>query len=181
MPVSAGKSSAPAGWLPFPTSFKKTTHFPSPPEGEGGRRAPLSSLLPEGEGGRRPDEGSVKRFSKPGGYHDASRPRPLRPGQMSAFLRISEGCSRQCSFCVIPRLRGKLRSRSPEAVFKEARGLTDRGVRELAWMDYGEWYWPPIDTMECEHRGNRLVWEWFSSRGYVFRTERLRWKCWNVL
>ncbi|MBK7574711.1 MAG: radical SAM protein [Elusimicrobia bacterium] len=67
--------------------------------------------------------------SGPAGYHDASRPRPLPPGQLSAYVRISEGCNHRCTFCVIPQLRGSLKSRPPEDIFAEARDLTDRGVR----------------------------------------------------
>jgi ribosomal protein S12 methylthiotransferase len=78
----------------------------------------------------------------PSGYHDAGRPRPLHPGQLSAYLRISEGCNHRCTFCVIPQLRGSLKSRAPEDIFAEARDLTDRGVRELVLIsqdttDYG--------------------------------------------
>ncbi len=49
----------------------------------------------------------------------------------TAYLKIAEGCSNGCAFCVIPRLRGKYRSRSMEALLREAKTLADRGVREL--------------------------------------------------
>ena len=49
----------------------------------------------------------------------------------TAYLKIAEGCSNGCAFCVIPKLRGRYRSRSMEALLKEARGLADSGVREL--------------------------------------------------
>ena len=48
-----------------------------------------------------------------------------------AYLRIAEGCDNWCAFCIIPKLRGKYRSRPMEAVLAEARSLADRGVREL--------------------------------------------------
>jgi len=48
-----------------------------------------------------------------------------------AYLRIAEGCDNWCAFCVIPRLRGKYRSRPMEQVLEEARGLAERGVKEL--------------------------------------------------
>ena len=68
------------------------------------------------------------------------------PGYM-AWLKISEGCNRNCTFCIIPTLRGKLRSRSIESLVTEAKALTDSGVRELNlisqdFSDYGsdfEW------------------------------------------
>lgn len=49
----------------------------------------------------------------------------------TAYLKIAEGCSNGCSFCIIPKLRGKYRSRSMDALLAEARGLADRGVKEL--------------------------------------------------
>lgn len=78
----------------------------------------------------------------PNGYHDAALPRPLRPGQQSAYLRLSEGCNHRCTFCVIPQLRGNLKSRPAADILAEGRGLVDRGVRELVLIsqdttDYG--------------------------------------------
>ena len=63
------------------------------------------------------------------------------PGYM-AWLKISEGCNRNCTFCIIPTLRGKLRSRSVESLVKEAKSLTESGVKELNlisqdFSDYG--------------------------------------------
>ncbi len=49
----------------------------------------------------------------------------------TAYLKIAEGCSNGCAFCVIPRLRGRYRSRSMDALLAEARGLADSGVKEL--------------------------------------------------
>lgn len=49
----------------------------------------------------------------------------------TAYLKIAEGCSNGCAFCIIPKLRGRYRSRSMEAVLEEARGLAKRGVKEL--------------------------------------------------
>ncbi len=48
-----------------------------------------------------------------------------------AYLKISEGCNNSCSFCIIPRLRGKLKSRSLADVLREAERLVDAGVQEL--------------------------------------------------
>lgn len=63
------------------------------------------------------------------------------PGHM-AWLKISEGCNRNCTFCIIPTLRGKLRSRSVESLVTEAKNLASQGVRELNlisqdFSDYG--------------------------------------------
>jgi ribosomal protein S12 methylthiotransferase len=60
----------------------------------------------------------------------------------TAWLKISEGCNRNCTFCIIPKLRGKLRSRSVESLVNEAKNLASTGVRELNLIsqdlsDYG--------------------------------------------
>ena len=49
----------------------------------------------------------------------------------TAYLKIAEGCSNGCAFCVIPRLRGRYRSRSRSALLTEAKKLADNGVKEL--------------------------------------------------
>ncbi|MCR5536207.1 MAG: 30S ribosomal protein S12 methylthiotransferase RimO [Succinivibrio sp.] len=59
-----------------------------------------------------------------------------------AYLKIAEGCRHHCSFCIIPQLRGQLRSRLPETLYAEASDLKRRGVRELLLIaqdssDYG--------------------------------------------
>lgn len=48
-----------------------------------------------------------------------------------AWLRIAEGCSNRCAYCVIPSIRGKYRSRAMEDVLREAAELSDAGVKEL--------------------------------------------------
>ncbi len=60
----------------------------------------------------------------------------------TAWLKISEGCNRNCTFCIIPTLRGRLRSRTVESLVEEARKLSETGVRELNLIsqdlsDYG--------------------------------------------
>jgi ribosomal protein S12 methylthiotransferase len=49
----------------------------------------------------------------------------------SAYVKIAEGCNHPCSFCVIPQMRGKHRSRKPESVLAEIRALVSEGVREI--------------------------------------------------
>jgi ribosomal protein S12 methylthiotransferase len=48
-----------------------------------------------------------------------------------AYLKISEGCNNACSFCIIPSMRGKLKSRRIDAVLREAERLAEAGVKEL--------------------------------------------------
>ena len=59
-----------------------------------------------------------------------------------AWLKISEGCNRNCTFCIIPTLRGKLRSRTVESLVEETKNLVSAGVKELNLIsqdlsDYG--------------------------------------------
>ena len=61
----------------------------------------------------------------------ASDPRALTTGRASAYLKIAEGCNRTCSFCVIPSLRGKQRSRTIDDVVREAELLVAQGVLEI--------------------------------------------------
>jgi ribosomal protein S12 methylthiotransferase len=49
----------------------------------------------------------------------------------SAYVKIAEGCNHPCSFCVIPQMRGRHRSRTPQSVLPEIRGLVSEGVREV--------------------------------------------------
>ena len=48
-----------------------------------------------------------------------------------SYLKISEGCNHKCKFCIIPNMRGKLNSRPPHAILKEAEKLVENGVKEL--------------------------------------------------
>jgi ribosomal protein S12 methylthiotransferase len=61
----------------------------------------------------------------------ASDPRVLSQSRHSAYLKIAEGCNRTCSFCAIPAIRGKQRSRPLEDIVAEAERLVDAGVLEL--------------------------------------------------
>ena len=48
-----------------------------------------------------------------------------------SYLKISEGCNHKCGFCIIPNMRGKLNSRPPRAILREAEKLIEAGVKEL--------------------------------------------------
>ncbi len=61
----------------------------------------------------------------------ASDPRVLSQSRHSAYLKIAEGCNRTCSFCAIPAIRGKQRSRSLEDIVEEATRLASQGTLEL--------------------------------------------------
>jgi ribosomal protein S12 methylthiotransferase len=69
--------------------------------------------------------------SRPTYIPDYDTPRfRLTPAHF-AYVKIAEGCNHPCSFCVIPQMRGRHRSRPPESVLTEIRGLVNEGVREI--------------------------------------------------
>jgi len=63
--------------------------------------------------------------------YDEATPRLRSTPPWTAYLKIAEGCSHQCRFCVIPRLRGRYRSRPLQSVVTEARRLASEGVLEI--------------------------------------------------
>ena len=58
-------------------------------------------------------------------------PRYVSTPSYMAYLKISEGCDKHCTYCIIPKLRGKQRSRKIEDIVSEAKDLALRGVKEL--------------------------------------------------
>ena len=85
----------------------------------------VASAVAELMEGERPEHfGDIHRT-----YEDGERMVTTPP--YTAFLKIAEGCSNGCAFCIIPKLRGRYRSRSMEALVEEARGLAASGVKEL--------------------------------------------------
>jgi ribosomal protein S12 methylthiotransferase len=69
--------------------------------------------------------------SRPTYIPDYDTPRFRLTPAHSAYVKIAEGCNHPCSFCVIPQMRGKHRSRKPESVLAEIRSLVSEGVREI--------------------------------------------------
>ena len=63
--------------------------------------------------------------------HDEMSPRVNSWSACSAYLKISEGCNHKCAFCIIPQLRGVLRSRTIESLVIEATALAKQGVMEI--------------------------------------------------
>src|SRR5215475_3282338 len=75
-------------------------------------------------------------------YHDLT-PRVVTTPKHQAYIKIAEGCDHPCSFCIIPQLRGKFRSRRFESVMREAENLAASGTREVTLIgqdttSYGE-------------------------------------------
>ena len=73
-------------------------------------------------------------------YHDLS-PRILATPRHTAYIKINEGCDHPCTFCVIPQLRGKFRSRRFESVVREAQNLAAAGVREISLIGQDTTYY----------------------------------------
>jgi ribosomal protein S12 methylthiotransferase len=110
--------------------------------------AALHSSRPEGDARER--SGRFSRSSWDGAtaalpeylYNDAT-PRILTTPRASAYIKIAEGCDHPCSFCIIPQLRGKFRSRRMSSIIAEAENLIAQGIREITLIGqdttcYGE-------------------------------------------
>ncbi len=70
-------------------------------------------------------------ITKPDFLMNSRHERILYPDTATAYLKISDGCSNGCSYCAIPAIRGKARSRQPDDILKEAQKLISHGVREI--------------------------------------------------
>jgi len=115
-----------------------------------GRAGGLASASSRAEGDLRESQGRFLReawagasATAPAYLYDETTPRLLATGKTSAYIKIAEGCDHPCTFCVIPNLRGKFRSRRLESVVAEAERLVAHGVREITLIGqdttcYGE-------------------------------------------
>ncbi len=102
------------------------------------------------EGDARESAGRFSRDQWDGAVHDLpnylydeTTPRVLATPKHMAYIKIAEGCDHPCTFCIIPQLRGKFRSRRFESVISEAESLAKRGVKEIVLIGqdttcYGE-------------------------------------------
>jgi ribosomal protein S12 methylthiotransferase len=112
--------------------------------------SPFVILQSRAEGILREQQGRFSRESWDGAIadlpnylYDDTTPRLLATPKHSAYIKIAEGCDHPCSFCIIPQLRGKFRSRRFESVIAEAEKLAKSGVREITLIGqdttcYGE-------------------------------------------
>jgi len=66
-----------------------------------------------------------------GTLYDPDSPRELLTSAHSAYVKVSEGCSRTCTFCIIPKMRGLMKSRPIDSIKNEILHLGDQGVREI--------------------------------------------------
>src|SRR6201982_3551321 len=112
--------------------------------------SPLVVLNSRPEGDARAAQGRFSRETWDGAIadlpnylYDEDTPRILATPRHMAYIKIAEGCDHPCSFCIIPQLRGKFRSRRFESVIAEAERLARQGVREVTLIGqdttcYGE-------------------------------------------
>jgi ribosomal protein S12 methylthiotransferase len=112
--------------------------------------SPFNILQSRPEGDAREAQGRFSRESWDGAIadlpnylYDEATPRLLATPRYMAYIKIAEGCDHPCSFCIIPQLRGKFRSRRFESVVAEAERLAKSGVREITLIGqdttcYGE-------------------------------------------
>jgi ribosomal protein S12 methylthiotransferase len=119
---------------------------PAPPPGN----SPFTILPSRPEAHARDAQGRFSRESWDGAIadlpnylYDETTPRILATPRHMAYIKIAEGCDHPCSFCIIPQLRGRFRSRRFESVVAEAERLAQSGVREITLIGqdttcYGE-------------------------------------------
>jgi ribosomal protein S12 methylthiotransferase len=112
--------------------------------------SPFNILQSRPEGDARAAQGRFSRDTWDGAIadlpnylYDEATPRVLATPGHTAYIKIAEGCDHPCSFCIIPQLRGKFRSRRFESVVAEAERLAGSGVREITLIGqdttcYGE-------------------------------------------
>ena len=111
---------------------------------------PFTILNSRPEGTAREHAGRFSRDSWDGAIadlpnylYDDTTPRVLATPRHMAYIKIAEGCDHPCTFCIIPQLRGKFRSRRFESVIAEAEQLARQGVKEITLIGqdttcYGE-------------------------------------------
>jgi len=114
-----------------------------PLQNEGSPKGRAEGDLRERQGRFSRDDWQGATHLLPTYLYDESTPRFLTTPKSSAYIKIAEGCDHPCTFCVIPNLRGKFRSRRFESVVTEARQLVARGVQEITLIGqdttcYGE-------------------------------------------
>src|SRR5215469_14965874 len=112
--------------------------------------SPFKILTSRPEGDVRATQGRFSREAWDGAIadlpnylYDENTPRVLATPSHTAYIKIAEGCDHPCTFCIIPQLRGKFRSRRFESIVAEAERLAQNGVREITLIGqdttcYGE-------------------------------------------
>ncbi len=81
--------------------------------------------------GTQKENTSVNHVNEPAEYFESYMNRVLTTPFYSSYLKLGEGCSNKCSFCIIPKIRGQFRSRSPESIIAETKHFAQHGVKEF--------------------------------------------------
>lgn len=87
----------------------------------------INTIVDEALRGKKP-----VRVGHPAFDYDRKLPRKVTTPRYTAYVKIAEGCDNACTFCSIPLMRGKFRSRSIESIVEEVRGLAAQGVKEVS-------------------------------------------------
>ncbi len=89
---------------------------------------------------------------------------PVADGRVTAFVTVMRGCDNWCTYCIVPRVKGRERSRSENAVLAEVRAMAGRGVREitllgqnvLAWRNEGRGFTELLESVARSVPGVRI-------------------------
>ncbi len=148
-PAAHGEASLPSS--PFNILVSRAAsavHQHSHPTEVGPQLEGMKSSRPEGDARERQGRFSREHWdgataTLPEYLYSDETPRILTTPRTSAYIKIAEGCDHPCSFCIIPQLRGKFRSRRLESIVAEAERLIAQGVREITLIGqdttcYGE-------------------------------------------
>jgi ribosomal protein S12 methylthiotransferase len=146
--AAAGLDPGPAPAAASPFTILSSADVRPGSEALAGTHQPEAAFRAEGD--RRETQGRFSRAAWDGAnaalpqyLYDHTTPRLRTTRSASAYIKIAEGCDHPCTFCVIPNLRGKFRSRRFESVVAEAQALVAEGVREITLIGqdttcYGE-------------------------------------------
>jgi ribosomal protein S12 methylthiotransferase len=89
--------------------------------------------------------------ARPYFLYDETMPRHLASKRHMAYVKVSEGCNRPCAFCIIPQIRGAMRSRSIESIAREVQALGAQGVKEINLVAQD------LTAFGTDGKGERLV------------------------
>jgi len=89
----------------------------------------LKQILKESDSQK--ENTTINHVHEPAEYFESYMNRVLTTPFYSAYLKLGEGCSKKCAFCIIPKIRGQFRSRSPESIIAEAEHFAQHGVKEF--------------------------------------------------
>lgn len=129
----------------------------------------IEGLLARERGGEKGEGPENHVTATPRYIPDYDTPRFRLTPRHSAYIKIAEGCNHPCSFCIIPKIRGRHRSRTQESVVREARALVEAGCREInlisqdttyfgmdRWMDRRPNPRSPVDSQRGESLASLL-------------------------